>query len=150
MTLAIPAPAVATSAPAASVTSRLVPASIGRPGRVQTIAIPCPAWCVLDHLDERQVAVEDVSHRGAPDHVQVATMGDDLYSVFEIYAQLYSDPANEDPRMRAAAVVVTDGSNDAYLTPEMADKLADGLISFATQIRNQARTARSASGTTEL
>jgi hypothetical protein len=46
--------------------------------------------------------------------------------------------------MRAAAVVVTDGSNDAYLTPDMADEFADGLVAFAEQVRALARTARGA------
>lgn len=142
MTLAIPAPDVATPASAASVTPRFVPASIGRPGRVQTVHLACEPWCVLDHLADRQVAVEDVSHRGAPDHTQVPTMGDDSYSAFEIYAQLYSDPASADPRMRVAAVVVTDGSTDAYQTPDMADETADELIAFAMRMKALARTAR--------
>lgn len=144
---------VATSAriaPEASVTPalpagyRLVPALIGRPGRAQLVHLPCPDWCVLSHADERQVAVEDVSHRGAVDHVQVSTMDDDLYSTFELYTQLYADPASEDPRMRAASVVVTDGSRDAYQTPDMADELADGLIAFAMRMKEAASMARAA------
>lgn len=132
--------------PATSATPppRFVPAAIGRPGRVQTVLLPCPSWCVLDHLAERQVAVEDVSHRGSPDHAQVPTMGDDFYSAFEIYTQLYSDPASEDPRMRVAAVVVTDGSRDAYQTPDMADETADELIAFAMRMKEAAGIARQA------
>jgi hypothetical protein len=133
-----------TSSSATSVTTRFVPASIGRPGRVQTVLLPCPSWCVLDHLAERQVAVEDVSHRGAPDHAQVPTMGDDFYSAFEVYTQLYSDPASDDPRMRVAAVVVTDGSRDAYLTPDMTDETADELIVFALRMKEMASVARQA------
>jgi hypothetical protein len=91
---------------------------------------------------ERVVAVEDVSHRGPVGHVEVPTMGDDSYSVFEVYSQLYSDPISEDPRMRVAAVVVTDGSNDAYMTPDMADVFADSLVAFAEQARAMARVAR--------
>ncbi|MFJ4932349.1 DUF6907 domain-containing protein [Streptomyces pseudovenezuelae] len=121
---------------------RLVPARIGRPGRVQTVHVACAPWCVLDHLDERQVAVEDISHRGAPDHVQVPTMTDDFYSAFEMYAQVYSDPASDDPRMRVAAVVVTDGSRDAYQTPDMADETADELIAFAMRMKEMAAVAR--------
>ena len=139
MTTVVPAQ---TSSSAASVTTRFVPASIGRPGRVQTVHLACPSWCVLDHRAEPVVAVEDVSHRGAPDHAQVPTMNDDFYSAFEIYAQLYSDPASDDPRMRVAAVVVTDGSNDAYQTPDMADETADGLIAFAMRIKEAASIAR--------
>lgn len=141
MTTVVPAQ---TSSSATSVTTRFVPASIGRPGRVQTVLLPCPSWCVLDHLAERQVAVEDVSHRGAPDHAQVPTMGDDFYSAFEVYTQLYSDPASDDPRMRVAAVVVTDGSRDAYLTPDMTDETADELIVFALRMKEMASVARQA------
>lgn len=145
MTTVLP---VQTSAPAASVTPapspapRLVPASIGRPGRVQVVHLPCPVWCVVSHAEDRQVAIEDVSHRGAVDFVQVSTMGDDLYSAFELYCQLHSDPASDDPRMRVASVVVTDGSNDAYQTPDMADELADQLIAFAMRMKSAARVAR--------
>lgn len=123
---------------------RLVPAAIGLRGAAQIIWIQCPDWCVDDHVAERQIAVEDVSHHGAVDCVQVPTMGDDLYSAFELYSQLYSDPISADPRMRTATVLVTDGSRDAYLTPSMAEELADDLIKKAAQIRQKARIARRA------
>jgi len=71
-------------------------------------------------------------------------MGDDLYSAFEVYSQLYSDPASDDPRMRVAAVVVTDGSRDAYQTPDMADETADELIAFAMRMKEAASIAREA------
>lgn len=148
MTVATPAQTSSTSGAATPVTPglpaghRLVPALIGRPGRAQLIHLPCPDWCVLSHAEERQVAVEDVSHRGDVDHVQVSTMDDDLYSTFELYSQLYSDPASEDPRMRVAAVTVTDGSRDAYLTPDMADETADELIAFAMRLKATAGAAR--------
>jgi hypothetical protein len=147
MTVAIPAPIApeASVTPAVSPGFRLVPVSVGRPGRVQVAHLPCPTWCVLDHLAERIVAVEDISHRGDVDHVQVPTMGDALYSAFELYTQLYSDPASEDPRMQIAAVVVTDGSRDAYLAPDMADEMADELIAFAMQVKETAGIARLAS-----
>jgi hypothetical protein len=134
----------ATSAPAASATPplRFVPASIGRPGRVQVAHVACEPWCVVDHVTERVVAIEDISHRGTPDFAQVPTMGDDLYSAFEVYSQLYSDPTCDDPRMRVAAVVVTDGSREAYLTPDMADEVADELITFAVGVKEKARIAR--------
>lgn len=146
MTVATPATTVPaqTSSSAASVTPsvRMAPTKIGRAGRVQTIHVECATWCVLDHADERHAAVEDVSHRGDVDHVHVPTMCDDFYSAFEIYTQLYSDPTNDDPRMRVAAVIVTDGTNDAYQTPDMADETADELISFAMKLKTAARAAR--------
>lgn len=134
----------AVAVPTVTSGSRFVPASVGRPGRIQTVHIACDDWCVLDHVAERVVVVEDVSHRGDVDHVQVPTMGDDLYSAFELYCQLYSDPMSDDPRMRVAAVVVTDGSNDAYQTPDMADETADQLIAFAMRMKGAARMARAA------
>lgn len=139
-----PASAASATPPAAAPGFRLAPASIGRPGRVQVAYLPCPTWCVLDHLADRQPAVEDVTHRGDVDHVQVPTMGDDLYSAFELYSQLYADPVSDDPRMRVAAVSVTDGSSDAYLTPDMADQTADELIAFAMRMKGAARMARAA------
>lgn len=142
----VPAPASAASATLPTVTSgwRFVPASIGRPGRVQVVGLACADWCVLDHVAERVVAVEDISHRGDVHHVQVPTMGDDMYSAFEMYCQLYADPVSDDPRMRVAAVAVTDGSNDAYLTPDLADETADELIAFAMRMKGAARMARAA------
>lgn len=137
-----PSAAAASVTPAVSPGFRLVPASIGRPGRVQVAHVPCPNWCVLDHVADRVVAIEDVSHRGDVDHAQVSTMLDDHYSAFEVYSQLYSDPASDDPRMRVAAVVVTDGSRDAYLTPDMADETADDLIAFAMRLKETAGIAR--------
>jgi hypothetical protein len=69
-------------------------------------------------------------------------MSDDFYSAFEVYSQLYSDPPSDDLRMRVAAVVVTDGSREAYLTPDMADEAADELIAFALGVKEKARIAR--------
>lgn len=149
MSVASPAPVVAVQTPATSPTPppRFVPASVGRPGRIQTVGVTCPAWCVLDHVAERVVAIEDISHRGAPDHAQVPTMGDDLYSAFEVYSQLYSDPTSDDPRLRVAAVTVTDGSREAYLTPDMTDETADELIAFAMRMKEMASVARLAIAT---
>ncbi len=132
----------ASSATSPTPPPRFVPASVGRPGRVQTVQILDPHFCVLDHVTERMVAVEDISHRGTPDCVQVPTMGDDLYSAFEVYAQLYADPTADDPRLRVAAVTVTDGSREAYLTPDMTDETADELIAFAMRMKEMARVAR--------
>lgn len=142
--MSVASPESVVAVPVATPLQRFVPASIGRPGRVQTVHVACDDWCVLDHVAERVVAVEDVTHRGGVDHVQVPTMGDEPYSAFELYCQLYADPASDDPRMRVAAVAVTDGSNDAYLTPDMADETADELIAFAIRMKGAARMARAA------
>jgi len=127
----------------AIVQPRLVPAKVGRTGHVQTIHIECPAdWCVVDHMD-RQTCLEDVMHYSDADIVQVPTLTDDDTAHSEMYANISSDPSASDPRLRAAHLVVNDGGrDDAYLTPDLADELADDLIAFAAQIRHKARQVR--------
>ncbi|MET9083720.1 hypothetical protein ABZX77_17805 [Streptomyces sp. NPDC004237] len=122
---------------------RLVPALIGFHGQVpQTVWIECPTWCIETHHASAQLAVEDIIHAGDAEHLGIHTM-EKPGMVFELYAQLKSDPAAADPRMRQASVVVDDGGGeDAFLTPDMADALADDLIGFASQLRHLARTAR--------
>lgn len=146
MTVATPAQI----APEASVTlpvspaPRLVPATIGRPGRTQTVWIECPtAWCTVNHVENREVAVEDVTHYGPGGSLQVLTLLDDESSCHEWYVNLTSDPAHEDPRMRAAHLVVSNASAvDAHLTPDMGDDLADLLDRLAGDVRRAVRVAR--------
>lgn len=141
MSVATPEPSVSTS----SVTPRFVPATIGRPGRVQTVLVTCPSWCVVDHAENREVAVEDITHYGPGAFVQVPTMDDDLTSLHEMYVNIISDPASEDPRMRAAHLVVSNGGpHDAHLTDAQGEGLADELVRMATDIRAALRTCREA------
>ncbi|WP_406306294.1 hypothetical protein OHA61_34275 [Streptomyces sp. NBC_00885] len=120
--------------------SRLVPAKVGRPGHIQTIHIECPEWCVMDHED-RVGHLDDVMHYSDFDVVTVLTLTDDETAHSELMLNVSSDPSASDPRLRAAHLVINDGaSTDAYLTPDMADELADDLIAFAAQLRNKART----------
>jgi hypothetical protein len=128
------------SAPATPVTRppghRLVPAAIGRPGRVQTAWIPCPSWCVVDHAENREVALEDVTHYGPGSFVQVPSMLDDSTAVHEIYVNITSDPVHEDPRMQAAHLVVSNCSpDDAHLTEAQGEELAGELERMAGEIR---------------
>ncbi|MFI8303704.1 DUF6907 domain-containing protein [Streptomyces sp. NPDC085927] len=124
--------------------SRLVPASIGRPGRVQTVYISCPVWCHVDHAEVREVAVEDVTHYGPGGGIQVPDMGDDSTAVLEWYVNLMADPVASDPRMRAAHLVVADGAsaNDAHLTNEQAEELANELERLAADIRSSLQICR--------
>lgn len=127
---------------ASSSRPRLVPARVGPVDRVQTIWIECPDWCDVDHTD-RQGCLEDITHYSGCDVVQVSTMTDDIYSHSELYANISSDPTASDQRLRAAHILINDGGpNDAHLTPEMAEELADDLIAFAAQIRHKARQVR--------
>jgi len=131
------APVVETAAP------RLVPAKVGPLGRVQTVYIPCPEWCVVDHMD-RTANLDDVMHYSDGDIVQVSTLTDDVNAHSEMYANISVDPTAADPRLRAAHLVINNGAspNDAYLTPDMADELADEMIAFASQLRAKARIVR--------
>lgn len=122
--------------------SRLVPAKVGQPGRVQVVHVPCPEWCVVDHLT-RVTCLEDVVHFSDVDGVTVVTLTDDDTAHSAMTATIGSDPTASDPRLRAAHVLTNSGqAEDACLTPDMADELADELIAFAAQLRGKARTAR--------
>lgn len=120
---------------------RLVPALIGKRDREQLVYIECPAWCTEDHVAEPETHVEDISHktRAASIHsLSVVKTG----IVHALYATVRTDPASDDPRLRAAHIVIDDETEDAYMTPEMAEEFADSLISFASDVRQKARTAR--------
>jgi hypothetical protein len=122
-----------------------VPASVGRPGRVQTIHIECPSWCIVDHVENREVAVEDITHYGPGAFVQVPTMDDDLTARHELYVNIMSDPVSDDPRMRAAHLVVSNASpDDAHLTEAQSEELADELVRMAKDIRAALRVCRAA------
>lgn len=150
MSVASPAPVVVAPAPATSATPppvlapgfRLVPARIGTWQSSQIAYLPCPSWCSEDHTDSPS-RLEDVSHYGGPQGLTVPSFLGDTDAHYVWWARLESDPAATDERMRAAHLIVGDDSTfEARVSDEMADKLADDLILFAMQLRQQARTAR--------
>lgn len=124
---------------------RLVPAKIGRTNATSVIVwIQCPTWCTEDHVAEGQVAVEDITHYSDASSVSTCSFVK-RGIVHDLYASVQADPAANDPRLKAAHVVVDDGGAEmAHLTPEMTEKLADELIGFASELRHLARTARQA------
>ena len=129
---------------AASVTPRLAPALVGPADVAQAIWIPCHEWCVVDHLD-RVTCLEDAVHYSDASVVTVLTLTDEGTAHSELMLNISSDPTARDPRLQAAHIVINDAaSTDAYLTPEMAEELADDLITFAVKVRMAARTARTA------
>ena len=135
-----------TAVAAASVTpgSRLVPARVGPAGLTQAIYIPCPAWCAVDHLDP-MTCFDDIVHYSEAESVTVSTLTDGDTAHSELMLNISADPTARDPRLQVAHIVVNDAaSTDAYLTPDMAEELADDLITFAVKIRMAARTARQA------
>jgi hypothetical protein len=123
---------------------RLVPAKVGRTNDTSVIAyVECPIFCVEDHVDEPVRNIEDIVHRGDTASVLVPTFGYGAYPI-QMHATVESDPTATDPQFRAAYITVQDagGSAYSYLTPEMADRLADEAVKFAAQLREQSRTAR--------
>lgn len=124
---------------------RLAPVKV-ESGSVSTIAyLPCPTWCQEDHVAEPVGAIEDVMHRTGGANVYVPTFGYGAYPV-QLHAWIEADPAAQNPNFKAAHIAVADASGDegAHITPEMAEKLADDLIGFASELRHMARTTRQA------
>jgi hypothetical protein len=136
---------VATPAsPVVSPGHHLAPAAIGRSYETpKLIWIECPDWCVEDHVGEPVGNVEDVMHRG--DHSELTVESLAFAPIpHQLYAYLAADPVAADPRLRATYIAVdnADASLMAFLTPEMAETVADNAIKFAEEVRALARTAR--------
>lgn len=130
--------------PVVSPGHHLAPAAIGRRHETpQIVYVECPNYCVEDHVTARHVAVEDIVHTSATDHLSVGSFLS-VGSVFEMYATIKAEASTNDPRLHRAHVVLDDGSNDAFLTESMAEDVADRLIVFATRIRQLAQAARAA------
>lgn len=128
---------------------RLVPARVGRNERTQIVYVECPLWCTEDHVANWQYDVEDIVHYGDMDGVTVPTMLKPGLAHFSWSVRIASDPTAPEPSLRAAHVLIDDENPDeARLTPEMADEMADDLIAFASHIRAAARTARLHNATT--
>lgn len=125
--------------------SRFVPAALGKPGEQVIVHIQCDLWCTQDHVANWVHHAEDIDHWGDDDANWdtdcMTRPGDRMLS---LDARLHSDPVAADPRLRAAHVLMDDGSTQVFLTPEMADKTADDLIAMAAQLRHLAQRARQA------
>ncbi|MCX4592353.1 hypothetical protein OG819_22250 [Streptomyces sp. NBC_01549] len=121
---------------------QLVPAKVGRRNATSAIVyIECPTWCVVDHVGEPEVSVEDITH--STNDTSIVTHSLDSRGIVHVLmAMLKTDPTAEDTRLREAHIVLDDETNFACLTPEMAEKLADDVIGFASELRHMARTAR--------
>ncbi|MBT2429423.1 hypothetical protein J7F02_28355 [Streptomyces sp. ISL-112] len=99
----------------------------------------------MDHVDLHEQRLEDVTHWGEFFGAQVSTLLDDNTAYCELFGRVNADPSHPDPRMRAAHVLLGNGSvQDAFLTPDMADETADELIEFAVKLKAAARVARAA------
>lgn len=129
--------------PAIKPDHRLVPARVGRTNDTSVIVyVECPTWCTEDHVAESVGDAVDISHSSGSEGLYVRSL---LKTVptHELFAAIQSDPAASDPRLRQAHIVVEDRGNEyAHLTPEMTEELADKAVSFASHLRQLARTAR--------
>lgn len=122
----------------------LAPVAIGAPGAEQRIVfVPCPDWCATNHVANWVHFIEDVDHTGDEFAVHIPSFLNVGKPAYSLTATVGCDSMSTDPQMRAAHVIVGDeGSVDAYLRPDMADKVAADLEKLATKIREAARTAR--------
>lgn len=122
----------------------LAPVAIGAPGPEQRIVfVPDPDWCATNHVASWVHFIEDVDHTGDEFAVHIPSFLNVGKSAYTLTATVGCDSMSTDPQMRAAHVIVGDeGSVDAYLQPDMADKVAADLEKLAAKIREAARTAR--------
>lgn len=136
MTVATPAPAVAASAPAASVTPRLRPALVNG----QRIWIECQSWCTEDHVAANERYLEDVCHTsGAADLMAPRQNGP---AQLLLLTRLIAGNGDSASDRQPLVTVDVDDVNGMYLPAAEADVFADSLVAFAEQVRAMARTAR--------
>lgn len=128
---------------------RFVPAKIGATTATSVIVlIEDPVWCTEDHVAEPVRDLVDVMHRSEASGFGVQSFIRNI-PTHELYAYIEADPVADKREMKAAHVVVEDGGNEySYLTPAMADELADRVVGFASHLRSLARAVRQANQTT--
>jgi len=128
---------------------RFVPAKVGPTDDTSVIVlVEDPVWCVEDHLGESVRELSDLMHRGENAALYVPTFGFGAYPI-QMHAWVEADPVAKEPEFRAAHVTLQDagGGSFCHLTAEMAEKLADDAIGFASELRQHARTVRQANHT---
>ncbi|MCW7941647.1 hypothetical protein AAW14_06275 [Streptomyces hygroscopicus] len=115
------------------------------------IYIECPTWCIVDHVSEKEVAVEDIVHSSydalGSENTASVTVGSFLSKgiTFEMYASLKAETSGNDPRLQRAHITLDDGGgDDAFLTEDMAEEVADRMANFAIELRRLAGIARQA------
>lgn len=119
-----------------AIATRFVPAIVSG----TEIRIPCPIWCTVDHLADPDGCIEDVWHSSDYADLKAPHMGtgDDLIA----FARLGLDPTSSNPGHRKSFVVVEQGDEGYYMSPDQANAFADNLEAFAAEVRAMARTAR--------
>lgn len=114
---------------------RIVPAMVDG----QSVYLPCPTWCTIDHVAENQKFLVDVWHSGPFTDLEAPRR--DNTPMLMAYARLGVDPFSSDDAMRTPFLFVEDGGSaeGAYMDAEHAEQFADNLATFAEQIRGMAR-----------
>lgn len=115
---------------------RFVPALIGRstePGIITLVE--CPSWCVIDHVAERSVFVEDVSHSGQS---AVLSLTARHPARVPLQVSLSWWPALGDGNEQPKLAVDLDSEVEVYgRTAALA--MADQLVAFAADVRRLAQ-----------
>lgn len=141
MNTVVPEQAVVPASAPTDPQPRLVPALVD--GR--QIWIECPDWCVLDHVAANDRFLEDVYHSGEMIDLEVPRFNVD--PMLLAFVRLGLDSFGSKPELKVPFLVLEDGAGTgegAYMRPEQAAEFADGLETFARQVR---ALARSISGT---
>ena len=115
---------------------RLVPAVVSG----ARVFVECPSWCTVDHTEDPNAPLEDVWHSSDYADLQAPHMGseDDLIA----WARLGLDPASSNPGHRKPFIVIDQGDEGSYMSPDHADRFASNLEAFAAHVRAMARIAR--------
>ncbi|MER7963575.1 DUF6907 domain-containing protein [Streptomyces ardesiacus] len=116
---------------------RLVPALVGKstePGSI--LYVECPDWCVVDHVADRNVFIQDISHQGEKATLSLTpTRGEQV--PLEVYLSEWPALAEDNGQPR----LDVDIDSEVYSygrTAAMA--LADQMVAFAEDVRRLAET----------
>ncbi|GAA3617477.1 DUF6907 domain-containing protein [Streptomyces chitinivorans] len=134
---ALAAPAI--PGPRSEAAGRMVQARIGG----ALVTIPCPTWCVVDHVADDAAFIQDVSHHSLPISLPAPTFGGGQEQTEEILtADVSQWPFSSGHT--AEPFVSLDASGDslcAELAPEALEAFADQLEAHADKLRQLARLA---------
>lgn len=111
-------------------TERIVPALIDG----QSVYLPCPSWCTIDHVRSGEKFLEDVWHSGEFFDLE-APRRNGTPSLLA-YARVGLDPFSRDEEMRSPFIFVEDGNTaeGSYLGSPEAKQFAANLIAFGEKI----------------
>jgi hypothetical protein len=127
--------AISTPMPTVQPGFRLMPATVGRADRPQTVWIECPSWCVTDHT-ERVTFAEDISHSGQP---AALTLTSNHPARIPLQVSLAWWPSLGEGNGQPKLAVDLDTEVEVYgRTAALA--MADQLVAFAADVRRLAQT----------